>query len=82
MSKEREYRYSEIFGNTFQGEGHHCGKATVWLRFFGCNKKCAGFNNMKNGQLVVPENMLYYNHLDLTGVTDILQLPTEDVGCD
>lgn len=82
MSRERIYRYSEIFGNTFQGEGHHTGKATVWVRWFGCNKKCAGFNNMKNGQLVVPENMLYYNHLDLTGVTDILQLPTEDVGCD
>lgn len=80
--RERLYRYSEMFGETFQGEGNHTGKNTVWVRWYGCNKKCAGFNNMENGELKVPEKELYYNTIDISNVTDINDLPTLDVGCD
>ena len=80
--REKKYNYSEIFGETFQGEGFYTGTNTVWVRFFGCNKTCAGFNNNINGVLVVPEEELYYNKIDITDITDIMQLPTCDVGCD
>lgn len=80
--REKKYNYSEIFGETFQGEGFYTGTNTVWVRFFGCNKTCAGFNNIKDGELIVPESELYYNKIDIKDVTDIMQLPTCDVGCD
>jgi organic radical activating enzyme len=37
-----EYNYSEIFYSV-QGEGHHTGVPTAWLRFFLCNLQCNGF---------------------------------------
>ena len=82
MSRERLYRYSEMFGETFQGEGHHCGKNTVWLRWFGCNKTCCGFNNMKDGKVVIPEKEMYYNTIDPIDVKTIFDVPVQDMGCD
>jgi organic radical activating enzyme len=43
MEREKTYRYSEIFGQTFQGEGQYTGRPTVWLRVWGCNFSCKGF---------------------------------------
>ena len=43
MSKEKKYRYSEIF-SSIQGEGRYSGVPTIWLRLWGCNFECRGFN--------------------------------------
>jgi 7-carboxy-7-deazaguanine synthase len=35
------YLVKEIFGPTVQGEGHHAGRACVFLRFAACNLACS-----------------------------------------
>ena len=80
MNKIKKYRYSEIFGKTFQGEGKFTGISTNWVRWFGCNKTCSGFGNM--GANRIPEESLYYNFIDTNAVEDVRDLPVEDKGCD
>ncbi len=38
--KYRKYRINEIF-YSLQGEGHHTGKACIFIRFSGCNLHCS-----------------------------------------
>ncbi|AUS03059.1 hypothetical protein NVP2275O_478 [Vibrio phage 2.275.O._10N.286.54.E11] len=80
MIREKQYRYSEIFGETFQGEGNHTGKNTLWLRWFGCNKTCYLFGQDKENP--VPKKEMYYETIDITNITDIQQLPIQNMGCD
>jgi 7-carboxy-7-deazaguanine synthase len=78
--KVRRFNYSEIFGKTFQGEGHYTGVPTVWIRFWGCNFNCSGFGQEN------PEDpsswVLDYENLDETQYTSMEELPVFHRGCD
>lgn len=79
--KENKIYYSEIFGNTIQGEGQYTGVPTVWIRFFLCNLECAGFGQDTPSK---PETYksLESKLIDLVNITDIKDLPVFEYGCD
>lgn len=79
-AKVRKYRYSEIFGNTFQGEGQYTGRPTVWIRFWGCNFECAGFgqDNPDDPSTYV----LDYENLNVDDYKSMEELPVFHRGCD
>ena len=79
--KENKIYYSEIFGNTIQGEGQYTGVPTVWIRFFLCNLNCFGFGQDEPSK---PETYksLESNLIDLVNITDIKDLPVFEYGCD
>lgn len=80
MAKEKQYRYSEIFGKTVQGEGQYCGVPTSWIRFYGCNLECNGFGQKEPTK---PETYeLPYQKIDLKDITNLEQLPVFPYGCD
>ena len=73
------YKYTELF-RSFQGEGTHTGKNTMWLRLFQCNLNCNGF-----GQTDPTDESTYelpYETIDITDVTSLNQLPVFEYGCD
>lgn len=74
------FNYSEIFGKTFQGEGHYTGVPTVWIRFWGCNFNCNGFgqDNPEDPSTYV----LDYEKLDPTQYKSMEELPVFHRGCD
>lgn len=76
----KKYRYSEIFGQTIQGEGNYTGYPTIWLRFFGCNFECAGFGqeNLDDPSTWV----LPYKDFDISTVNSVEELPVWKYGCD
>ncbi|NJO60951.1 MAG: 7-carboxy-7-deazaguanine synthase QueE [Richelia sp. RM2_1_2] len=78
--KVKKYRYSEIFGSTIQGEGHHTGIPTVWIRFFGCNFECQGFSqkNPRDPSTWINE----YENIDLSNVNKMEDVPILKFGCD
>lgn len=77
---EKQYQYSEIFGNTIQGEGQYTGVPTVWVRFWGCNLNCNGFGQTD------PTNpsswILDYQSIDISSITRMEDLPVFNRGCD
>lgn len=76
----RKIRYSEIFGNTIQGEGYYTGMSTVWLRVFGCNLTCGGFGQKDptdRASWIEP-----YQEIDATTIKRMEDLPVFEVGCD
>ena len=78
--KDKQYRYSEIFGKTIQGEGVYCGQITSWIRFYGCNLECNGFGQLEPTK---PETYeLPYQKIDLTDISNLEQLPVFPYGCD
>lgn len=73
------YKYTELF-RSFQGEGHHTGKNTLWLRWFLCNLQCNGFGQKDPTN---PETYeLPYETIDITDVTNLNELPVFEYGCD
>jgi 7-carboxy-7-deazaguanine synthase len=73
------YRYTELL-RSFQGEGTHTGKNTLWLRWFLCNLQCNGF-----GQKDPTDESSYtlpYETIDITDITELGQLPVFEYGCD
>ena len=73
------YKYTELF-RSFQGEGTHTGKNTMWLRWFMCNLTCNGF-----GQKDPTDESTYelpYETIDITDITALEQLPVFEFGCD
>jgi 7-carboxy-7-deazaguanine synthase len=76
----KKYKYSEIFGDTFQGEGQYTGVPTVWVRFWGCNFECNGFGQDD------PTNpaswILDYQTVDITSIKRMEDLPVFNRGCD
>lgn len=77
--KELTLKYSETFYSA-QGEGKYVGIPSLWMRFFLCNLQCDGF-----GQTDPTDPSTYelpYEKLDLTDITDVMQLPVFDKGCD
>jgi 7-carboxy-7-deazaguanine synthase len=77
---QKRYKYSEIFGDTFQGEGKYTGSPTIWLRFWGCNFECNGFSQ------VDPEDVtsykLDYQTVDVSSIKKMEDLPVFNTGCD
>lgn len=73
--------YSEIFGNTIQGEGQYTGVPTAWIRFFLCNLSCAGFGQVEPAK---PETYkpLISDTINLIDIKDITELPVFERGCD
>lgn len=72
-------KYSETFYSA-QGEGKYTGIPSLWMRFFLCNLQCDGF-----GQTDPTDPSTYelpYEKLDLTDITDVMQLPVFEKGCD
>jgi len=72
-------KYSETFYSA-QGEGQYVGIPSLWMRFFLCNLQCNGF-----GQKDPTDTSTYvlpYETLDLTDITDVMDLPVFDKGCD
>lgn len=77
---EKKYRYSEIFGQTFQGEGTYTGRPTAWLRVWGCNFECAGFGQEQPDK---PETYdLDYLKIDPSEYKSMEALPVFHRGCD
>lgn len=77
---EKKYRYSEIFGQTFQGEGTYTGRPTSWLRVWGCNFECAGFGQEQPDK---PETYdLDYLKIDPSEYKSMETLPVFHRGCD
>ena len=72
-------KYSETFYSA-QGEGAYVGIPSLWMRFFLCNLQCNGF-----GQTDPTDPSTYdlpYEKLDLTDITNVMDLPVFDKGCD
>lgn len=77
---EKKFKYSEIFGRTFQGEGRYTGVPTAWVRFWGCNLECNGFGQ-KNPR--DPSSYdLSYQTIDVSSITRMEDLPVFNTGCD
>ena len=72
-------KYSETFYSA-QGEGQYTGIPSLWMRFFLCNLQCDGFGQTDPTDPDTYE--LPYEKLDLTDITDVMQLPVFDKGCD
>lgn len=78
-NKPQKHRYIETF-TSFQGEGHHTGKSTCWIRFFHCNLSCDGF-----GQKDPTDPSTYilpYKDYDVSKVIAVEELPVWEFGCD
>lgn len=76
----KQYKYSEIFGKTIQGEGRYTGIPTVWIRFWGCNFDCDGF-----GQTDPTDRSTYildYQTIDIKNIKSMTDLPVFSRGCD
>lgn len=80
MTHVKKYKYSEIFGDTFQGEGQYTGVPTVWVRFWGCNFECGGFSQPDPTD---PSTWnLDYQTVDISSITRMEDLPVFNTGCD
>lgn len=77
---EKKYKYSEIFGNTFQGEGHYTGVPTAWIRLWGCNFRCDGFGQVSPGDPAT--HVLDYQTINLDSIKRMEDLPVFKRGCD
>jgi 7-carboxy-7-deazaguanine synthase len=76
----KTYQYSEIFGDTFQGEGQYTGIPTVWIRFWGCNFECNGFGQDNPAD---PSTWnLDYQTIDISTIKRMEDLPVFNRGCD
>lgn len=76
----KQYQYSEIFGDTFQGEGRYTGVPTVWVRFWGCNFDCAGFG--QDNPTDPSTYILDYETVDVSSIKRMEDLPVFNRGCD
>lgn len=79
-TRVKQYQYSEIFGDTFQGEGHYTGVPTVWVRFWGCNFECNGFGQVN--PLDRSTWNLDYQTVDISAIKRMEDLPVFNTGCD
>jgi 6-pyruvoyltetrahydropterin 2'-reductase len=77
--KSNSHKYTELF-RSFQGEGTHTGKNTLWLRWFLCNLECRGFGQED------PTNPETYkevgNDRNLIDIKNLNELPIFEYGCD
>ena len=68
-------KVSELF-YSIQGEGKYMGVPSVFLRTFGCNFTCSGFN-MPRGELSTERDQI-----NIDNYKDYKELPLVSTGCD
>lgn len=80
-NKQTKFFYSEIFGDTIQGEGQYTGVPTAWIRFYLCNLSCTGFGQSTPSK---PETWkpVISDTINVLDITDIKDLPVFEYGCD
>lgn len=72
-------KYSETFFSP-QGEGKYVGIPSLWIRFFLCNLQCNGFGQDNPTD---PDSWeLPYEKIDISEITDVMDLPVFEKGCD
>lgn len=72
-------KYSETFYSP-QGEGKYVGIPSLWIRFFLCNLQCNGFGQ---DEPTNPDSWdLPYEKIDISDITDVMDLPVFEKGCD
>lgn len=72
-------KYSETFYSP-QGEGKYVGIPSLWIRFFLCNLQCNGFGQ---DEPTDPDTWdLPYENIDISDITDVMDLPVFEKGCD
>jgi organic radical activating enzyme len=73
-------KISEKIFASFQGEANNAGMPSLWVRFFGCNLQCNGFNQAD------PTNpatyILPYKELKISNYSKMEDLPVFEYGCD
>jgi 7-carboxy-7-deazaguanine synthase len=62
-----QYRVSEIFGPTIQGEGAQIGRPTVFVRFGGCDYRCSWCDSL---YAVLPEYRHTWESMDASTIVD------------
>jgi len=72
-------KYSETFYSA-QGEGQYIGIPSLWMRFFLCNLQCNGFGQDNPTDPSTYE--LPYEQIDISDITNVLDLPVFEKGCD
>ena len=79
MTKELILKYSETFYSP-QGEGKYVGIPSLWMRFFLCNLQCNGFGQ---DEPTNPDSWdLPYEKIDISDITNVMDLPVFEKGCD
>lgn len=73
-------KYSEIF-TSFQGEAGFAGMPTIWVRMFGCNLECNGFNQ-KTPTDASTYQELPFKTINISEVKTLEELPVFSYGCD
>lgn len=74
-----DIKYSETFYSP-QGEGKYVGIPSLWIRFFLCNLQCNGFGQ---DEPTNPDTYdLPYETIDISDITDVMDLPVFAKGCD
>jgi len=74
-----DIKYSETFYSP-QGEGKYVGIPSLWIRFFLCNLQCNGFGQTEPTN---PDTYdLPYENIDISDITDVMDLPVFEKGCD
>lgn len=72
-------KYSETFYSP-QGEGKYVGIPSLWIRFFLCNLQCNGFGQ---DEPTNPDSWdLPYEKIDISDITNVMDLPVFEKGCD
>ena len=75
----KDLKYSETFYSA-QGEGQYVGIPSLWMRFFLCNLQCNGFGQDDPTNPDTYE--LPYETIDISDITNVIDLPVFDKGCD
>jgi|TARA_R110002153_G_scaffold15181_2_gene54396 6-pyruvoyltetrahydropterin 2'-reductase len=75
----KDLKYSETFYSA-QGEGQYVGIPSLWMRFFLCNLQCNGFGQDDPTNPDTYE--LPYETIDISNITNVIDLPVFDKGCD
>lgn len=72
-------KYSETFYSP-QGEGKYVGIPSLWIRFFLCNLQCNGFGQAEPTNPATWD--LPYERIDISNITNVMDLPVFEKGCD
>lgn len=75
---DKKHVLSEIF-LSIEGEAKYTGHPTIYIRYAGCNMKCAGFNNPDN---LIGEDGYAPVPFDIIATSSISEIPIINMGCD